>query len=69
MYSIMVNEIRASGPGRLNKGCGWTFRVGSRVRRETREYNNKNEHNSPKTLNDKNDQVSSQELKQLKFKY
>ena len=51
---------------------------GSRVRRTPeqgrRKYrlklcgnNNKDEDNSPKTLNDKNHQASSQKLKQLRF--
>ena len=58
----MVNGIRASDPRGLNKGRGLKFCVGSRVRQETsegrkthwlkREYN-KDEDNSPKTLNDK----------------
>ena len=61
----MVNEIRASDRRGLNKGRGSKFRVGYRVRQETPEegrrthrpkrceYNNKDEDNSPKTLNDK----------------
>ena len=60
----MVNGIRASNPCGLNKGHGSKFYVGSQVRQETpeegerthwlkREYNNKNEDNSPKTWNDK----------------
>ena len=60
----MVDEIRASDPCRLNKGCGLKFHVGSRVQQETLEegwrtyqlkrceYNDKD--NSPKTLNNKN---------------
>ena len=62
----MVNGIRTSDPRGLNKGRGSKFRVGSRVRQETPEEgrwthqpkrcenNNKDEDNSPKTLNDKN---------------
>ena len=49
----------------MNKGCGSKFCVGSCVRQETPEgqriywqkrceYNNKDEDNSPKTLNDEN---------------
>ena len=61
----MVEGIRASKPCGLNKGHGSKFRVGSQVRQETPEegqrtyqlkccdYNNKDEDNSPKTLNDK----------------
>ena len=68
----MLNGIRASDPCGLNKGRDWKFRVGSRVRQETPEeglwtyrqkrceYNNKDEDNSPKTLNDKNHEASSQ---------
>ena len=61
----MVNAIRASDLHVLNKGHGSKFCVGSRVGQETSEgrrtyqpkcceYNNKDEDNSPKTLNDKN---------------
>ena len=61
----MVNRIKASNPGGLNKGCGLKVCVGSRVRQETPEegqgtylwkrsgYDNKDEGNSPKTLNEK----------------
>ena len=62
----MVNLIRLSDPRGLNKGRDSKFHVGSRVRQETPkegrrthrpkryEYNNnKDEDNSPKTLNDK----------------
>ena len=59
----MVNGIKASDPCGLNKAHGLKFHVGSRVRQETpekgwrtywpkHEYNNKDEDNSPKTLND-----------------
>ena len=60
----MVNRIKASDLGGLNKGHGSKFRVGSRVRQEIPEegwrtyqlkhceYNN--EDKSLKTLNDKN---------------
>ena len=55
-----------SDPHGLNKGCHLKFCVDSRVQQETPEegqrtyqlkrceYNNKDEDNSPKTLNDKN---------------
>ena len=61
----MVMRIRASEPSGLNKGSGLKFLVGSRTQQETPqegwrihqsehcEYNNKNENNNPKTLNDK----------------
>ena len=70
----MVNGIRIGDPCGFNKGRSSKFRVGSRVqqtpeegRRTYRpkrcENNNKDEDNSPKTLNDKNHQVSSQKFK------
>ena len=77
----MVNGIEASNPCGLNKGCGSKFCVGSWVRQETPkegwethqpkccEYNNKNEDNSPKTLNYKNLQASSQKFRRLKFTF
>ena len=61
----MVYGIRASDPRWLNKGRGSKFLVGSQVQQETpeegrrtyrpkrSEYNNKDEDNSPKTLNDR----------------
>ena len=61
----MVNRIRAIYPHWLNKVFGLKFCVGSQVQHETLEegqrtyqpkcceYNNKDEDNSPKTLNDK----------------
>ena len=70
----MVNGIRENDPWGLNKGHDLKFCVGSRVQQETSEegrrifqlkhceYNNKDEDNSPKTLNDKNHQVSSQKF-------
>ena len=68
----MVNGIRARNPRRLNKRWGSYFRVGSRVRQKTPEegrkrckYNNKDDDNRTKTLNDKNHQASSQKSKQL----
>ena len=71
----MVNGIRASSLRELN---GSKFHVGSWVRQETPEedqmiyrpkryeYNNKEEENCPKNLNDKNHQASSQKFRQLK---
>ena len=61
----MVNEIRTSDPHGLNKGHGSKSHVGSQIRQTPEEgrktyrlkhceYNNKDEDNSPKTLNDKN---------------
>ena len=73
----MVNRIRASDPRGLNKGRGSKFPVGFRIRQETPEegrrtyrqknceYNNKDKYNSPKTLNDKNYEASSQKFGQL----
>ena len=66
----MVNGIRTGDSQGLNKGRGSKFRVDSRVRQTPKEgrrtywpkrceYNNKDEDNSPKTLNDKN-QASSE---------
>ena len=60
----MVNGIRTVDPRGLNKGRGSKFRVGSRVQQKTPEdgrrtyrpkrceYDNKDEDNSLKTLND-----------------
>ena len=61
----MANGIRTSDLHGLNKGGGLKFCVGSRVRQTPEEgrrtyrpkhseYNNKDEDNSPKTLNNKN---------------
>ena len=62
----MVNVISASDPCGLNKGRDSKFHEGSWVQQETPEegqrifrlkccqYNNKDEENSPKNLNDKN---------------
>ena len=69
----MVNRIRTSDLCGLNKGCGLKFCVGSRVQQNPEEswrrywpkcceYNHKDEDNSPKTLNDKNQQASSQKF-------
>ena len=59
----MANGIRTGEPRGFNKGRSSKFREGSRVwqtpeegrrtyRPKRREYNNKDEDNSPKTLND-----------------
>ena len=59
----MVNGIRASDLCRLDKGRGSNFSVGSQETPEEGQrtyqpkrcgYDNKDEDNSPKTLNDKN---------------
>ena len=60
----------------FNKGCSSKFREGSRVQQTPEEgwrtyrpkhcgNNNKDEDNSPKNLNDKNQQASSQKFRQL----
>ena len=71
----MAYKIRTGDPHGFNKGCGSKFRVGSRVQQTPEESqrtyqpkccgnNNKDEDNSPKTLNDKNHQASSQKFRQ-----
>ena len=66
----MANGKRTGDPGGFNKRRSSKFRVGSRVRHTSEEgrrkyrlkrcgNNNKDEDNSPKTLNDKNHQASS----------
>ena len=73
----MSYPTRAKGLGKYDKGRSSKFRVGSRVRQTPEEgrrtyrpkrcgNNNKDEDNSPKTLNDKNHQTSSKEFRQLK---
>ena len=72
----MVNGIRTGDPRGFNKGRSSKFRVGSRVRQRPEEgweiyqlkrcrNNNKDEDNSPKILNDKIHQASSQKFRQL----
>ena len=72
----MANGIRTDDPRGFNKGRSSKFRVGSRVwqapEEDRRTYrpkrsgnNNKDEDNSPKTLNDKNHQASSLKFWQL----
>ena len=71
----MADGIRKGDPRGFNKGCSSKLRESSRVRQTPKEgrrtyrlkrcrNNNKDEDNSPKTLNDKN-QASSQKFKQL----
>ena len=73
----MVNGIRTGDPRGFNKGRRSNFREGPRVQQtpkdDRRTYrqkrcgnNNKDESNSPKTLNDKNHQASSQKFRQLR---
>ena len=74
----MTNGIRTGDPRGFNKGRSSKFREGSRVRQTPEEgrrtyrpkrcgnnNNNKDEDNSPKNLNDKNQQASSQKFRQL----
>ena len=72
----MANGIRTGDPCGFNKGRSSKIRVGSRDRQTLEEgrriyrpkrygTNNKEEDNSPKTLNDKNHQASSQKFRQL----
>ena len=71
----MVNGIRASKSCGLSEGHGLKFCEGSKIQQKTSEgqrtqpkccefNNNKDEDNSPKTLNDKNHQAS-QKFRQL----
>ena len=72
----MTNRIRTGDPRGFNKGCSSKFHEGSRVRQTPEEgrrtyrpkrcgNNNKDEDNSPKNLNDKNQQALSQKFRQL----
>ena len=72
-----ANGIRTDDPRGFNKGRSSKFREGSRVRQTPEEgrrtyrpkrfgNNNKHQDNSPKILNDKNHQASSQKFRQLK---
>ena len=69
----MANGTRTGDPHGFSKGRGLKFCEGSRVRQTPEEgwrtywtkfcgNNNKYEDNSPKTLNDKNHQASSQKF-------
>ena len=72
----MANGIRTGDPRGFNKGRSLKFFEGSRVWQTPEEgrwtyrpkrcgNNNKDEDNSLKTLNDKNQQASSQKFRQL----
>ena len=72
----MANGIRTGDPRGFNKGRSSKFREDSRVRQTPEEgrrtyrpkrcgNSNKDEDNSPKKLNDKNQQASSQKFRQL----
>ena len=74
----MANGFGTGGPHGFNKGCSSKFREGSWVLQTPEEgwrtyrpkhcrNNNKNEDNSPKTLNGKNHQASPQKFRQLKW--
>ena len=69
----MVNGIITGDPRGFNKGRSSKFCVGSRVRQTPEEgrgtyqpkrceHNNKDEDNSPKTLNDRNHQTFVSEI-------
>ena len=71
----MANGIRTGDPRGFNKGRSSKFCEGSRVQQTPEEgwrtyrpkrcgNNNKDEDNSPKILNDKNHQASSQKFRQ-----
>ena len=70
----MANRIRTGDPRGFDKGCSSKFHEGSQVQQTPEEgrrtyqlkhcgNNNKDEDNSPKTLNDKNHQASSQKFR------
>ena len=72
----MANGILTGDPRGFNKGRSSKFREGFRIRQTPEEgrrtyrskrcgNNNKDEDNSPKTLNDKNQQASFQKFRQL----
>ena len=74
----MANGIRTGALRGFNKGRSSKFREGSRYRPTPEEgrrtyrpkrCGNNDEHNIPKTLNDKNHQASSQEFRQLNYIY
>ena len=75
----MANGIRTGDHHGFNKGRSLKFPEGSRVRQTSEEgrrtyrakrcgNNNKDEDNSPKNLNDKNQQASSKKFRQLRTK-
>ena len=70
----MANGIRTGDLRGFNKGRSSKFREGSRVRQaleqgrrtyQPKRCGNKDEDNSPKNLNDKNQQALSQKFRQL----
>ena len=74
----MANGIRTGDPRGFTKGRSSKFCEGSRVRQKPEEgrrtyqlkhcrNNNKDEDNSPKTLNDKNHQALSKKFRQLMY--
>ena len=74
----MANGIGTGDPRGFNRGRASKFRVGSRVRQTPEEgrrtyrpkrrgNNNKDEDSSPKTLNDKNHQTSSEKFRHLEY--
>ena len=76
LWVLLANGIRTGDPRGFDGGRSSKFHVGSRVRQTVekgrRTYrpkrcgnNNKDEDNSPKTVNDKNHQASSQKFRQL----
>ena len=76
----MGNGIRTGDPRGFNKGRSSKFRESSRVQQTPEEgrrtyrpkrcgNNNKDEDNSPKNLNDKNQQASSQKSSQHIYVY
>ena len=76
----MANGIRTGDPCGFNKGRSSKFHEDSQVRQtpeegrrtyQTKRYgnNNKDEDNSLKNLNDKNEQASSQKFRQLIFSF
>ena len=75
--ALSVIQNRTGDPRGFNKGRSSKFREGSRVRQTPEEgrriyrskrcgNNKKDEDNSPKNLNDKHQQASSQKFRQLK---
>ena len=79
MYLVVANGIKTGDPRGFNKGRSSKFREGSRIHQTHKEgrrtywpkrcgNNHKDEDISPKTLNDKNQQASSQKFRQLIMK-
>ena len=76
MYPVIADGIRTGDLSEFNKERSSKSHEGSRVRQTPEEgrrtyrpkrygNNNKDEDNSPKTLNDANHQASSQKFRQL----